>query len=266
MLIDVHVHSAFSFDSDEKTENYIDEAKKRNIPIIGFSEHYDYDAFLDGADVGLTDISKYTEKIGKLNEQRNSPEILCGIEFGYGRAAEGQYKQLSENCNFDYIINSVHTLPGRGDSYLPAYFEGKTTRQAYGDYFNAVLQSLKAEYDYQIVGHIGYVSRYCSAQDGKIRYCDYADILDEILKEIVSRDKCLEINTSSGKAGSDFLPDKDIIERYLQLGGEKLSFGSDAHRACDYLRKSDLLSKYLKSVGIKRLFYYKNRKAVPYNI
>lgn len=266
MLIDVHVHSSFSFDSDERIENYIEQAKKLTVPVIGFSEHYDYDAYLDGADIGLTDVKAYTECLEKLREQVGSPEILCGIEFGYSQAAEGEYKRLACDKRFDYIINSVHTLPNRGDSYYPAFFEGTTTKQAYSDYFNAVLNSIKADFDYQIVGHLGYVSRYRNAPDGRIKYCDYAEILDEILKEIIKRDKCLEINTSSGRAGSDFLPDRDIIERYLQLGGEKMSFGSDAHKAGDYTKKSGILTDYLKGIGVKNLFYYKQRKAILYKI
>ncbi len=266
MLIDVHVHSDFSFDSQEKTQNYLNQARKLNIPVIGFSEHYDYDAFLDGADIGLTDIPKYIGYLKELKGNYSSPAILCGIEFGYSEAAVQQYKLLADNYDFDYVINSVHTLPNRGDSYYPEYFEGKTTKEAYTDYFKAVLRSVKAPFDYQIIGHIGYVSRYRSGVDSKIRYCDYSKIIDDILMEIIKRDKCLEINTSSGMAGSEFLPDKDIIERYLQLGGEKLSFGSDAHKACDYQRKSDILLTYLKYIGVKNLCYYKARKAVFYNI
>lgn len=266
MLIDVHIHSDFSFDSQEKTQNYLNQARKLNIPAIGFSEHYDYDAFLDGADIGLTDIPKYIGYLNELKVRNSSPEILCGIELGYSEAAVRQYKQLAENYDFDYIINSVHTLSSRGDSYYPEFFAGKTTKEAYTDYFNAVLKSVKATFDYQIIGHIGYVSRYRNGVDSKIRYCDYSEIIDEILKEIIKSDKCLEINTSSGTAGSEFLPDKDIIERYLQLGGEKLSFGSDAHKACDYQRKSDTLLCYLKYIGVKYLCYYKKRKAIFYNI
>jgi len=266
MLIDIHVHSSFSFDSDEKIENYLAEARRRGVPVIGFSEHYDYDAYLDGADIGLTDIDKYLQRLNELKNNGESPEILRGIEFGYSKAAEDKYKQFTKAYDFDYVINSVHTLPSRGDSYFPAFFAGKTTKEAYTDYFNAILQSLKVDYDYQIVGHIGYVSRYCNAPDFKIWYRDYEDILDEILKEIIARDKCLEINASSGKSGSDFLPDKDIIERYLCLGGKKLSYGSDAHRACDYMRKHEILRSFLQSVGVKELYYYKNYKAISYKI
>lgn len=266
MLIDIHLHSDFSFDSKEKQENYVISALKAGVPAIGFSEHYDYDALLDGAGIALCDIPEHVKGIKELRKNYSEPEILCGIEFGYRGEAAEKYGKLIKEYDFDYVINSVHTLKGRGDCFHDSFFEGKTLKESYYDYFEGVLESVRADFEYQIVGHIGYASRYRSGDGVKIRYCDFSDIIDEILREIISRDKCLEINTSTGSSQSEFLPDRDIIERYLQLGGKKLSFGSDAHRAGDYLRKGAELSEYLKSIGVNTLYYYKKRQAVAYNI
>lgn len=266
MLVDVHLHGNFSFDSNERHENYLIAAKNAGAPAIGFSEHYDYDALIDGANITVADIPKYVDELARLKKQYFEPEILCGIEFGYRDLAVEHYRQLTERYPFDYVINSVHTLSGRGDCFGDAFFEGRPLKSSYRDYFKAVLESVRADFDYQIVGHIGYVSRYRKGDDTRIFYSDFADIIDEIITEIIKRDKCLEINTSTGFSQGRFLPDCDIIERYLWLGGEKLSFGSDAHRAADYLRKGGELKDYLNSVGVKRLFYYKNRKPVAYNI
>lgn len=265
-MIDIHIHSHFSFDSDEKPENYISLAQKAGVPVVGFSEHYDYDAYLDGANIGLTDVISYLNYIKELKNNVKNPEILCGIEFGFSQKAAAEYKRLADSYNFDYIINSVHTLPDRGDCYFDEFFKGKTIKELYYDYFNAVLESVKADYDYQIIGHIGYVSRYRSGDGTRIIYEDYSDILDEILKEIIKRDKCLEINSSTGSSGSAYLPDFDVIKRYVQLGGSKLSFGSDAHKAENYLNKSDELKNFLKSIGVNTLYYYKNRQPVGYKI
>lgn len=266
MLVDIHLHSIFSFDSSEKPENYIVAARNAGASAVGFSEHYDYDALIDGADITVADIPKYVARLNNLRAEFLKPEILCGIEFGYRDTAVEHYRQLIERYNFDYVINSVHTLAGRGDCFHDAFFEGRTLKASFIDYFKAVLESIRADFDFQIVGHIGYASRYRSGDDSQIFYSDYADILDEILYEIISRDKCLEINTSTGKSKCTFLPDRDVIQRYLQLGGEKMSFGSDAHSTVDYLRKCKVLADYLKSVGVKRLFYYKNRQPVDYKI
>ena len=266
MLVDLHLHSNFSFDSDEEAEKYIVGAVKAGASVLGFSEHYDYDAVLDGADIAVADIPKYVASLEKLKERYGGQEILCGIEFGYRAEAAEHYRQLISKYNFDYIINSLHTLPERGDCYSNAFFARKPLKDSYFDYFKGVLESVRADFDYQIIGHVGYVSRYRTGEGSRILYGDFSDILDEILLEIIRRDKCLEINTSTGLSNSKFLPDCDILDRYLQLGGEKLSFGSDAHSADKYLRKYKDVEDYLKSAGVKYLFYYKNRKPVAYKI
>ena len=45
---DLHIHSFFSYDGNEKTETYIKKAVERGDKIIGFSEHYDFDCRLLG--------------------------------------------------------------------------------------------------------------------------------------------------------------------------------------------------------------------------
>ena len=42
-LTDLHVHSSFSYDCEEATENYIRKAIERGDERIGFVQHYDYD-------------------------------------------------------------------------------------------------------------------------------------------------------------------------------------------------------------------------------
>ncbi|MDE7401690.1 MAG: histidinol-phosphatase HisJ family protein, partial [Clostridia bacterium] len=205
------MHTKFSFDSQEDMENYVCAAKRAGIPAIGFSEHYDYDAVLDGENISVADIQKYKNAVSALRGKFSTPEILFGIEFGYRDISVSKYRELNEKYDFDYVINSVHTLKGRGDCFHDRFFEGRTLKESYYDYFHAVLESVKADFDYQIIGHVGYVSRYRTGENSQILYDDFSEIIDEILREIINRDKCLEINTSTGKSASCFLPDKDII-------------------------------------------------------
>ncbi|MDE6075468.1 MAG: histidinol-phosphatase HisJ family protein [Clostridia bacterium] len=266
MFVDIHLHTKFSFDSQEEMDNFVCAAKQASVPAIGFSEHYDYDAVLDGEDISVVDIPKYQSAVNSLRAEVPWPEILFGIEFGYRDISVSKYRELIEEYDFDYVVNSVHTLKGRGDCFHDRFFEGKTLKESYADYFLAVLESVKADFDYQIIGHLGYVSRYRMGEDAKILYSDFSGIIDEILREIIKRDKCLEINTSTGKSENCFLPDKDIIKRYVQLGGKKLSFGSDAHNAKDYLRRQNELYDFLQTLGVKQLYYYKKRQPIAYKI
>lgn len=265
-MIDVHLHSKFSFDSNENPENYVKKASLLGINVVGFSEHYDYDAFLDGEkEVTLLNVSEYIKNCNALRKEYNV-DILQGIEVGYRKEATEHYQTLFEKYSFDYIINSLHTLPNRGDCYHDAFFSGKSLKECYKSYLLGVLESVYADYDYQIVGHIGYASRYRNGDGARILYSDFDNLFDDILFAIISKDKCLEINTSSGSGGCEFLPDKDVIRRHVDMGGKLISFGSDAHIAENYRRNADALKTYLKSLGIKELYYYKQKKPIAYEI
>lgn len=54
---DLHIHSFFSYDGNEKTEAYIKKAVERGDKIIGFSEHYDFVCRLLG-DTNIIDVRK----------------------------------------------------------------------------------------------------------------------------------------------------------------------------------------------------------------
>lgn len=265
---DLHLHTAFSFDSSELPENYVKAAIARGCKAVGFSEHYDYDAFLDKAtDVELCDVGAYFNSLNRLRQQyADDICLLAGIELGYRAEATEHYNALTKKFPFDYVINSLHTLANRGDCYHDNFFKGWELKDSYMRYLEGVLESVTSDLDYDIVGHLGYASRYRKGEDVRLKYRDFSGILDEILQEIIRRDKCLELNTSVGSSGSDFLPDRDIVERYLQLGGKKLSFGSDAHRAVDFMRRSSEAADFLKSAGVEELYYFKGRVAVSYKI
>ena len=81
-----------------------------------------------------------------------------------------------------------------------------------------------------------------------MRYRDFPDLFDAILSGIVARNKILEVNSSARGAG-DFLPGRDILERYFALGGREVSFASDAHEAGDILRGRTLIANTLKEIG-----------------
>ncbi|HKL79573.1 MAG TPA: hypothetical protein VJ888_03970, partial [Mobilitalea sp.] len=77
-------------------------------------------------------------------------------------------------------------------------------------------------------------------------YLQYADILDEVLKTILSFGKGIEVNTAGFKYGLGHPhPKVELLKRYRELGGELITIGSDAHtpeHLCyDFDRISDLL-------------------------
>ena len=56
-------------------------------------------------------------------------------------------------------------------------------------------------------------------------------------------------------------PDRWILEEYRRLGGERVSFGSDAHRAAEDIgRGAAVYRDYLRALGFDHLTVFRGRK------
>lgn len=60
---------------------------------------------------------------------------------------------------------------------------------------------------------------------------EYQDVIDEILRKLVSLGKGIELNTGGFKYGLGHPnPTEEIIRRYRELGGDIITIGADAHK------------------------------------
>lgn len=258
VLTDIHTHSTFSADAESPLEDMVRAAMAGGVRYFGVSEHFDYDYIPLGLTYGgrpvSTDAEGYFSLARRLQGELNGGHFtfLAGCELGYTEdpAVQRLYAQITDRYSPDFVVNSVHTCDG-ADCWYGDYFVGKDKNYAYSRYLERVLQSLSAPYRYDIVAHIGYVSRNAPYADPKLRYADFSELYDAILKGIISRDKILEVNSSARGAGSAFLPDGDILERYFELGGRSVSFASDAHDVSRICAGRDGVISALRSVGFE---------------
>lgn len=252
ILTDLHTHSTFSSDGKSSLEDMVLTAKSQGLRYYGISEHFDLDEFSIKLYNGVIDEKAYFSCARELQSRYNDKTftLLVGGEFNYisDERIREKFAYISEVYRPDFVVNSVHVVDG-GECYRHEYFAGKQKEYAYSRYLEQVLRSLDAPYRYDIVGHIGYVSRNAPYEDRKIRYLDYADLYDEILRKIIQKNVILEVNSTSRGAGSEFLPDTDVLRRYFELGGRKVSFGSDAHWTQRIAEKRELICTALKEIG-----------------
>jgi HisJ family histidinol phosphate phosphatase len=100
--------------------------------------------------------------------------------------------------------------------------------------------------------------------DEMFREKEAADIADadEILKYLIENGKGLEINTKTYRAYGLRTPqlDRDILIRYMELGGEIICLGSDSHKAEQVGAKFDYFAQFVKMFGFRRLGHFEGRK------
>lgn len=260
-MIDLHTHTTFSHDGSGTYEKMVEFAREKSLKVFGTSEHYDFDTTIFGFDTPMPNVDAYFDAYKKAKETYKDIELLFGIEFGFDKSdiVKNKYKELSTKYPFDFIINSVHLTDGK-ECYFLDYFENKTRKEAYEKYLQNVLLSIDAPYDYQVIGHIGYVCRNAPYDNAPLTLNEFGDIIDEILKKIIEKNKTIELNTSTKTAGSLTLPNTEILKRYYELGGRNITFGSDAHNIDRLCEHYELVTELAKSIGFKYFSYFKNRE------
>lgn len=260
IICDYHNHTDFSADCETPAEKMIEKAIDLGLSYLCITDHMDPDMNFPGLDFTF-DVPEYMAKHIEWKERyKNQITILTGIELGLQPHIGEDLTQILTAGYFDFVIGSAHLCDGI-DPYFPEYWEGKTEYEGTHRYFEYILECIAAFDDFDVFGHVDYIVRYGPTKAQNYSYQKYQEILDEIIKTLVSKNIGLELNTAGLKYGLGFAhPHMDILKRYRELGGEIITIGSDAHKpehlAYDFNKVPDIL----KEAGFKYYTMFKNRK------
>ena len=269
---DMHMHTWFSTDSEACPRDMADEAVRKGLKTICFTDHFDKDD-LEWGEEGIFDVDAYFVEMQKLQEEyAGKLNIRIGIELGLRTYLKDYYEELTKKYPFDFVIGSVHNVPYKKDAegnilYTdPAaekLFTDRTDKEAYRLMMETTLENVRTSDCFQTLGHLDYVGRYGKSREKEYSYTDYADIIDEILKLLIEKEKGLEVNSAGLKYGLPFAhPHPDVLKRYRELGGEIITIGADAHKpehiAYDFAKAEEIL----KSCGFKYYTEFFEQKPV----
>lgn len=261
MKTDFHLHSDFSGDSKTPMVEMIERGILLGLDTMCFTEHFDQDFPSEFGDFSL-DICSYYERLSTLKDTYASKiEILFGVELGMQKHLGSYYETYVKQFPFDYVIASQH-LVNRIDPYYPVYWKNISAHTGVTQYFEELLDNLKEMKDYDSLGHLDYIVRYVPQNERDYSYEAYAEYIDPILEYLIAQDKCLEVNTAGLKYGLGHPnPEESVLKRYRELGGEKITIGSDAHVPEHLAYDFPLLKEILLNLGFHFYCVFRNRKA-----
>lgn len=234
-MVDYHVHSTVSFDGHSTMEEYIAAARQKGISELCFTEHHEMDYPYEDVHPHL-DFDVYDKAFSKASAHSDGIVLKKGLEVGL---IPDSIERICADLllrEFDFIIASQHLARGK-DPWYGNFFEGISVRQGQKIYLEEMLECLRQYTNYSVIGHIGYIDKYLhSAQqeDETARpftFNDFPELLDAILSEAIKHGKGIELNTSNYYIHGYPTPHPSIIKRFFELGGEVVTFGSDAHSA-----------------------------------
>ena len=227
-MFDFHMHSRVSFDSNADPASMVTAAEKAGLKAICFTDHLDYDP-LASEQTMLFSTEEYNAAYDNLHS--DSVQIYRGMEFGMLPDNRDTFHQDLQRRHFDFVIGSVHFTGGL-DPYFPEFWEGKTLDQAIRANLEETLACVQNHDDFDVLGHITYIAKTkCNPVKRPVELAPYKELVDEIFKTLIAKGKGIEVNTGGVDICGAYLPERDYLLRFKELGGQIVTVGSDAHDA-----------------------------------
>lgn len=228
---DFHIHTEYSFDSEEKLDNVCLSAMEKGLSSIAITNHYDHDGIDEGIyceyffEKDLEDIFRAKEKY------KDKLCVLAGIEIGQPHVMSDAKISKIESLGYEFVIGSLHNLKNCFDF---SYLDYKKTPVEYdvGIYKKYVKELWEmAECGFiTTIGHITYPERYMNEAGKTFDYSVFEEDFALLFEKMAKNKIALEINTSGLRQGLfHTLPKVDILSLYKKCGGEAVTMGSDAH-------------------------------------
>ena len=251
-MFDQHVHSSFSFDSNEDLENYINVSNNSDIIT---TEHLDFENPIINYKDSSIDYLKYVGQIKNLNK-KYSNKFFSGIEIGYTQKTEKRIEEFLKDKNFNLKLLSIHQN-GIYD-YMCLNKKIISLDALIKEYFEQMIQALESSIKFNVLAHFEYGLRMIDISI--IEFDNLASVsLNKIIELIVKKEIAFEVNTKSMYKYKKENLYNYMIEKYIKKGGRLFTLGSDAHNIKDYAYKFDEARKFLLDRNIKEIILFKDK-------
>jgi histidinol-phosphatase (PHP family) len=229
--LDAHLHTDLSPDADVPIDVYAALAVERGVDELAITDHVDFDprAQAYGPDVATR------ERVVRDAAERWADRVAIrfGVEITYESAREAEIRDHLAATHYDFIIGSVHVM-----SYSPwaqdrvaAFVAGRSLAGVVQPYFDEVIAAARSGL-FDTIGHLDYVKRYLIPHISPAELAAAPELYEPVLRVLVEEGVALEVNTSGlRQAPRETYPTAAVVARFRELGGRRVTAGSDAHRA-----------------------------------
>lgn len=275
-LIDCHTHTQFSVDSEADINAMAAKAAQLGLAAYAITDHCEcncwYDADYYGGSVLSDDFGygkDFENSVNAITELKNkfgnSLNLICGTEMGQAMHDVEIAERIVSDSRLDFVIGSVHQIKNEKDFAFINYSD-----YSMSDIYNLLERYFKEIYElsrwgkFDILGHLTYTLRYIKGSFGiDADISRFDDLIAESFRELIAKDKGIEINTSGLRQSyGETFPSLKYIRLFRELGGELLSIGSDAHTVEDLGKGIADGVRLAAEAGFTKLCYFKNRKPV----
>jgi histidinol-phosphatase (PHP family) len=256
---DYHMHTSFSPDCRFTMAEMCSSAIAKGIPEIGFAEHFDLHP--DDTTRDWFRLEPWAAELERCREEFDGQlTIRAGIEIGEPHLFADGAKDILGRYPFDYALGSLHWV-GRESVFERSSFE-RPADEAFRLYFEE-LERMAASGGFEILGHLDVPVRTAFDVYGRYDACRYEPAIRAVLGRCVENGIALEINTASLRRPANVLnPGPPILQWYADMGGERITLGSDAHRPEHLAAGLSVAIEAARAAGLRHVTRFDRRHAV----
>jgi histidinol-phosphatase (PHP family) len=252
---DNHVHTQWSWDAGAgDMVATCERAVAIGLPVVAFTEHLDHTVTFVPEHIALAeplaqhldgtrlvpppfDVAGYLGHVEECRQRFPDLRILSGLEIGEPHWHADAVRAVLAAGTFDRLLGSLHCLPD-GDTYAepPGLFATRGLDEVFREYLLEIPRLVEGSTDFSVLAHIDYPLRYWRSTE-PVDLASFEEEFRVALTAVAAGGRALEINT--------VLPlDAVVLRWWFDVGGEAITFGSDAHEP------EDLASGFAEAVEL----------------
>jgi histidinol-phosphatase (PHP family) len=265
LIVDYHMHLRDPEERIDHTveavERFVEQAGKRGIDEIGFTEHIYYfeqtRRFWTETyqlERCVYDLDRYVEAVAE-GKRRGLP-VKLGLEVDYAPGSERELADLLAGYPFDYLLGSVHFVDGFAVDSEPGLVEKLGPEEAWRRYFvwlrNAARSGLFDSLSHpDLVKHHG----------PRARPESVVWLHEETADAIDAAGVCIEVSSAGlHKPVGELYPDQQLLTACHERG-VPITLASDAHVPQNVGRDLDRAIAYAREGGYETVTVYEARNA-----
>ncbi len=255
MIMDYHIHTKASSDAIGSMKDYIEEARKRGIDEIGFSDHILFHYERNHSDKPPDFMENYVQRFLEIKETSRIP-IRLGVEIDFFPDKVSEIREFIRRYPFDYVIGAVHYIGNwliDSRSQMHEYLK-RDSIQVYEEYFKVVRELCKSKL-FDVLAHPDLIKIF-----GFKPSYDTSGLFNETAEAVSDSNMCIEVNTSGLiRPCAEIYPSKQFL-KVLNNYRASITLGSDAHRPQDVGRSFDRAIKLVRRAGYTHACTFRSRK------
>ncbi len=151
--VNYHTHCEYCRHARGKAREYVEEAVKKGVVKLGFSDHMPFYDERFGLRMPYAQLGEYIDEVEALREEwkeKGGLEIFCGLEGEYVREDSAYYEKLLSGGKCEYLLLGQHFYE-TGQGELVNVYHLKDTKE-YECYSANVVEGMRSGY-FRYVAH-----------------------------------------------------------------------------------------------------------------